>query len=156
MEMNNSQVMYNEVFEFLNIIGKKYIDRIPKSLYEFIREQRVENYNIIIDIEQDVYEQISEDALAFISYLNFTYWCNEEERNKLIKVYIENDKKEEKLKREKYNPNNIFNKKNINKSEEYLNVKEESLENIEVVWYKKISNRIRNIFKLIFNKKINK
>ena len=44
--------------------------------------------------------------------LNLNYWCeDEEERQKLIAIYAENDKKREAGLREKYNPDNIFKKK---------------------------------------------
>lgn len=142
MEINRSQIMYNEVFDFLNILGNTYIDKIPKNLYNFIKEQRVEEYNTTIDIKQNIPEQISDDALAFIAYLNLNYWCSVEEKESLMKIYSENDKKEEELRREKYNPDNLFkkdNNENAVKTDNQIIIYKESL-------IKRIINKIKKLF----------
>ena len=138
--MNNQQIIYNEVYEFLNILGEKYIDKIPKGLYDFIKEEKSEECNNVLDIKKDISEQISEEALAFIAYLNLMYWCNEEEKEELIRIYSENDKKEEELKREKYNPDKLFeNKTKRTHEENAMVIYKESL-------LSKIINKIKKLF----------
>ena len=138
--MNKQQIIYNEVYEFLNILGKKYIDKIPTSLYEFIREEKLEECNNVLDVNKDISEQISDEALSFIAYLNLTYWCSEGEKQELIRIYSENDKKEEELKREKYNPDKLFeNKTKRTHEENSMVIYKESL-------LSKIINKIKKLF----------
>ena len=140
MQMNKQQIMYNEVYEFLNILGEKYIGKIPKPLYNFIREEKLDEYNNVLDEKKDISEQLSEEALDFIAYLNLMYWCSAEEKQELIRIYSENDKKEEELKREKYNPDKLFESKTkrINEEKSMVIYKESLL--------RKIINRIKQLF----------
>ena len=77
------------------------------------------------------------------------YWCNEEERAELDKILIENDKKHETEIREKYNPDNIFKKRE--KTEEIEKIEETALVNYEnKTWYKKAIDFISGLFKKVF------
>lgn len=108
MKIDNEKIMYNEVYDFLNIIGNEYIEKIPAKLYEYIKSERMQDYNTNLNSEKNISSQISKDALTFIACLNLTYWASPEERKELAKIYIGNDKKEEAKLKEKYNLNNIF------------------------------------------------
>lgn len=81
--------------------------------------------------------------------LNLNYWCvDENEKKELLKMYSENDKKIEAEMRERYNPDNLFKKKE--KVEQNDEAKEESTEIIEYKEqniFKKILNRIMKFFK---------
>lgn len=94
MGIDSTQIMFNEVYEILNIIGSKYISKIPRGLYEFIKSERIENYEIKLNLNQNISDQISEEALALIAYLNLMYWSSLEEKEELMEIYFENDKKE--------------------------------------------------------------
>lgn len=79
--------------------------------------------------------------------LNLHYWCESEtEKQELLKLYADNDKKKEEELREKYNPDNLFKKKEINESIE-------SQENTELIEYKeenffrKVLNKIMSLFR---------
>ena len=75
--------------------------------------------------------------------LNLNYWCKDEkEKEEMLKIYSENDKKIEAEMRERYNPDNLFKKKE--KEEQNNEVKQE---NTELIEYKE-----QNIFKKILNK----
>ena len=143
MQPNNTKIMYNEVYDFLNILGEKYIKKIPVKFYDFIKAERIENYDVKWDITKDVSMQLSEDALALISYLNLTYWCNEEEKVRLEKIYHDNDEES----KTSYNLEEILNqKRNItNKTKEEnkeLIIVNDKKENI----LQKIINKIKKIF----------
>ena len=87
-------IMYAEVYEVLNILGDEYINKIPKEFYNLIDESRDKNALIHFDIDLPIERQnISQDTIEFISLLNLKYWCNDEERAELQKVYDENDRK---------------------------------------------------------------
>ena len=89
--------------------------------------------------------------------LNLNYWRKDEkEKEEMLKIYSENDKKIEAKMRERYNPDNLFKKKE--KEEQNNEVKQENTELIEYKEqniFKKILNKIMKFFKQnIKNKKI--
>ena len=131
----------------LNLLGREYIYKLPNNVYEFIKNERVPNYEFNINMERDVISQISKDTLAFISYLNLKYWATLEEQRELIKIYKENDIKKEKSKL-KFNPITILNN-NTKEIESKALIKEEQN------WYKKLKNIILNFFKNMKDKKNN-
>ena len=145
--IDNFNIMFNEVYSVLNLLGREYIYKLPNNVYEFIKNERVPNYEFNINMERDVISQISKDALAFISYLNLQYWATLEEQRELIKIYKENDIKKEKSKL-KFNPRTILNN-NTKEIESKALIKEEQN------WYKKLKNIILNFFKNIKDKKNN-
>ena len=141
MENNKTNIMYNEVYDFLNIVGLKYINLIPNKMYEFIQNNKVLDYETNIDLRKNISSQISNEALAFIAYLNLMYLCKPEEKEKLIEKYKQNDINEEIKKKEKYNPETIFSKEN-------LKIEEETKE-VQLVEYKSPSfwKRLINFIK---------
>ena len=145
--IDNFNIMFNEVYSVLYLLGREYIYKLPNNVYEFIKNERVPNYEFNINMERDVISQISKDALAFISYLNLKYWATLEEQRELIKIYKENDIKKEKSKL-KFNPRTILNN-NTKEIESKALIKEEQN------WYKKLKNIILNFFKNIKDKKNN-
>ena len=145
--IDNFNIMFNEVYSVLNLLGREYIYKLPNNVYEFIKNERDPNYEFNINMERDVISQISKDALAFISYLNLKYWATLEEQRELIKIYKENDIKKEKSKL-KFNPRTILNN-NTKEIESKALIKEEQN------WYKKLKNIILNFFKNIKDKKNN-
>ena len=145
--IDNFNILFNEVYSVLNLLGREYIYKLPNNVYEFIKNERVPNYEFNINMERDVISQISKDTLAFISYLNLKYWATLEEQRELIKIYKENDIKKEKSKL-KFNPITILNN-NTKEIESKALIKEEQN------WYKKLKNIILNFFKNMKDKKNN-
>ena len=145
--IDNFNIMFNEVYSVLNLLGREYIYKLPNNVYEFIKNERVPNYEFNINMERDVISQISKDTLAFISYLNLKYWATLEEQRELIKIYKENDIKKEKSKL-KFNPITILN----NNTKE---IESKALIKDEQNWYKKLKNIILNFFKNMKDKKNN-
>ena len=81
------EVLYKEVYTVLETLGDNYINKLPKDLYEFIRNESEKYDRFILDKTKKISNQISEDTIAFIAYLNLNYWCTENEKNELIKIY---------------------------------------------------------------------
>lgn len=133
------QVMYNEVYYILHMLGEKYINKIPKKLYTFIESNTDLKEIDYIDKSKNIADQIQNDTITFISYLNLEYWCDENEKERLLKVYKNNDILEEKMKREKYNVDNIFNNniKSIDKKEDVKDL----VKNKEPNWLERICSK---------------
>ena len=141
---NNLTKAYAEVLLILSYMEQKYADMIPKKLLELFNEEKDQNYQPDINPKISLAEQnLQRKTLALLAMLNLNYWCKDEsEKQEMLKMYAENDKKIEAEMRERYNPDNLFKKKE--KEEQNDEIKEESTEIIE---YKE-----QNIFKKILNK----
>ena len=153
------EVLYKEAYTILETLGDNYINKLPKDLYEFIRNESEKYDRFILDKTKKISNQISEDTIAFIAYLNLNYWCTENEKNELIKIYKENDLKEEEKKKEKYNIDNIFeNNLNKNVSEKEITLEDSKTTNElikyeEEKWYKKLFEKVSILIKKILRKK---
>lgn len=142
INMAKTAQAYSEIYEFINILGNEYKNKLPKKIYLTIQDNRDKNYMPKYEINQNVNRNtFSKESLALISALNLQYWCEDaEEKERLKKVYIENQK----LENEKYSCENLF-KNN--------NTEEQQIKNFQMIEYKeenivsKILNKIKAMFK---------
>ena len=117
---------------------------------ELFNEEKDKNYQPNINPNISLAEQnLQRKTLALLAMLNLNYWCKDEnEKQEMLKMYSENDKKIEAEMRERYNPDNLFKKRE--KVEQKDEAKEESTEIIEYKEqniFKKILDRIMLFFK---------
>jgi len=135
-KIDKKDLQFNtEVYEILNKLGKEYIRKIPNQLYSYIENNRNKNSIFEIDINKPLEEQdVMQDVLLFVAYLNIQYWSTDEEKEQLIKKYGTLDENEEIRKREKYDIDNIFEQHNSDK-----NVEQKSIKQMEMIKYKKES-----------------
>ena len=141
---------YAEIDEILGYLPDEYVNKIPVKLREFYKKAKDKEYVSKIDPYKTLDNQdMKHTTKVLLTIIYREYWCNEEEKAELDKILIENDKKHEAEIREKYNPDNIFKKKD--NSEEIENIKETALVNYEnKAWYKKAIEFISGIFKKFF------
>lgn len=135
---------YTEVCAILELLGSEYIDKIPTQLYKYIISKKDNKIRVYYDIDKPINEQeVSKETLIFIVYLNLQYWCSDEkEKEELLKIYKQNDDKIERELREKYNPDNLFNKKQYSPKNE----------SVQLIEYKKqsfIKSLIQKLIKTI-------
>ena len=145
---NNLSKAYAEVLKILSYMEQKYVDKIPQKLLDLFNEEKDKDYIPNINPNIPLVEQgLQRKTLALLAMLNLNYWCeNEEEKQEMLKMYSENDKKREEEIREKYNPDNLFKKKETNKSVE----NEENtalIEYKEENFFKKVLNKIMSLFR---------
>ena len=149
---NNLSKAYTEVLLILSYMEQKYVDMIPKKLLELFNEEKDKNYQPNINPNISLAEQnLQRKTLALLAMLNLNYWCKDEsEKQEMLKMYAKNDKKIEAEMRERYNPDNLFKKRE--KVEQKDEAKEECTEIIE---YKEqnIFKRILDRIMLFFKKK---
>lgn len=104
--------MYSEVYGILETLGEKYINRLPKDLYELVKKCKLDSYSPKYDIEtlsQD--KSIKRESLSMIALFHLNYWCDTEaEKQELKELFKKNDEKNSALKRANYNLNNVLNK----------------------------------------------
>ena len=138
---------YTEVDNFIELLDEYHKNKIPKKLREFFKNEKEEKYIKNIYRNIPIKEQnLLQETLSLIAFLNLQYWCDdEEERKRLRKIYTENEKTAMKQMRLKYDINNIF------KERRKEIIEEETKDNVAIIRYKdsliqRIINKIRKIF----------
>lgn len=110
--INRYKRAYTEVLEILSHLIKKEFSKIPKEKIDFYEANMDKDYKYTIDTNIDLAKQeISEEANAILISLFRDYIATERQRNILNNLLNENQVRLEQLKKEKYNPDNIFKKK---------------------------------------------
>lgn len=140
---------YTELDNFIELLDEYNKNKIPKKLREYFKKEKDVNYTKNINPNQPIQEQnLKEETLALIAMLNLQYWCEDEnEKERLKKIYTQNENKYQEKLREKYNPDNLFK----NKQKESTN--NDVVNETAIVEYKnssllvKIKNLIKKIFK---------
>ena len=146
MVTKDIKIAYSEVLAIINLMEEKYKNKIQNSVLQIFKDEKKENYNPVINIEESFLNQnLQRETLVILAILNLNYWCeNEQEKIDLLKEYAENDKiKEEKL-RKMYNPDNMFKNKNTERISENEN---KQLIEYKENMFKKLWNKIKIFFK---------
>jgi len=140
---------YSEVDEFLSLLSENLRNEIPRKLRDFFKEEKDNSYVKNIDKNIPIKEQnLKEETLAIIAMLNLQYWCkDEEEKNRLQRIYNENEKKYQEQLREQYNPDDLFK----NRTSDTIQETETINENVAMVEYKESAfkrfiSKIKSIF----------
>ena len=133
-----------EVSEILKNIDKNLSNRIPKRLKEYIETNKSQSHNFKYDYNKSLSEQrMLKTTEKYLTMLFFNYWCTDEEKTKVLDAMKRNEEKYQKEIKEKYNPNNLFKKsnvENVKKEVALVEVKEEK-------WYQKILAFFRKMFR---------
>ena len=141
--------IYSEVYQVLNLLGNEYIEKLPISLINMIKEKRETNYNPVYNDDAPLNEQnIKKETMAIIALLYLNYWCEDDNEKLEVKSILkENENRFQEKLREKYNPDNIF-ANNSNSSDNVQNNQELALvETNNLKWYNKMWNSIRSFFR---------
>lgn len=140
-----SQLAYAEVDAILNMLETEAVEKIPLKVREFFKNEKDKNY--IPKFSENFFDidniELMRETICLLTILDINYWCETEEEKQLILNKLkDNDRiKEEELK-ERYNPDNIFKRKD--KENENINI---NPENVALIEYKE-----KSIFKKILNK----
>lgn len=146
MVTKDIKIAYSEVLAIINLMEEKYKNKIPNSVLQIFKDEKKENYNPVINIEESFLNQnLQRETLVILAILNLNYWCeNEQEKIDLLKEYAENDKIKEENLRKMYNPDNMFKNKNTERISENEN---KQLIEYKENMFKKIWNKIKIFFK---------
>lgn len=140
--------IYSEVYQVLNLLGNEYINRLPNSLFNMLKEKRDINYNPNYTDDIPLNKQnIKKETISIIALLHLNYWCeNESEKSEIKQILKRNEDKFQKESRNKYNPDNIFKKSN---EEQKIQENKVSMIEYKESKFRKIMNKIKNIFHII-------
>lgn len=138
---------YTEILEIISHFSEEEYSRIPKEKIEYYEENCDKNYIFKLDPNVDLAEQkISREANAILVSLYRDYFASEAEKQKINRLLNINQQRLEEEKREKYNPEKLFENGQVNG---YNEVKEELALVVvkEENWYEKILIFLQNFFK---------
>lgn len=132
---------YSEVDEFLGLISDENRNKIPQKLREFYKEEKDTTYIKGINPNVPIKNQeLKEETLAIIAYLNLQYWCEDKnEKARLREIYAKNQKVFQEHLQVQFNPNEIFKKEETTKQSVSMVEQKESI-------IKKLINKIKNLF----------
>ena len=134
---------YKEIYEILRIFPKELVAKIPQEKIRFFYNNMDNSYEYNISKETFDGQTMLEETKAILTILFRDYWETHEKKEKILSYEnIERNKLEEETRR-KYNPDNLFKKK------EEQNYVEAHIEETAMVEYKE------SIFKRIVNKILN-
>lgn len=139
---------YTEVDNFIELLDEYHKNRIPKKLREFFKKEKDEKYEKNIYRNIPIKEQnLLQESLSLIAFLNLQYWCEEEEEKKRLRnIYKENEQIALEKMSVKYDINNIFKERSRELKEK------ETRDEVSMVKYKNsLIQRIINKIKKFFN-----
>ena len=157
LNMDKYKLALSEVDAIIEASDISEQEKIPVKFREFIKSKKNKDYVYIVDKNKKLYEQdIMQETKIIFSLIYRSYFCSEEQKSFLKQKDIEEEERKERELREKYNPDNLFNKnKKEEKKEEYIEENNEQVALIDyknMKWYRKVIFKITNWFKAIINK----
>lgn len=144
-------VQYMEAFAEIDVIfklmPKELLDRIPLSFRNLISNKKLVNYKMNIKTDIPIEKQeLKKETKAILSLIYRTYIVSPEEKEKLKLEDTQELKRIEKEIREKYNPDNIFKKKNANIVLEN-EISQLPINYSNLKWYQRLYNKMLKVFK---------
>lgn len=132
-----------ELIEIFKFVEEPVLEKIPEKLKEELSRIADKNSKFKIDKTKKLSEQkILPETKQLLSGIFIKYCCRQQDGEEILVACKENDMKIEQEKREKYNPDKIFEKKEETKPcFKLVIVKKEP-------WYKKIIKSIGRIFRI--------
>ncbi len=149
-----SQNAMAEVLWYLKGIKEDDINKIPKDILNFIKQNASKNYDCAFDYNRPLKElDLLDETRGIIGMLCYKYWCTtEDQKEKYLKKLNINEKNYQIKMNEMYNPNNLF--KNNNQEKENIQNNENTTKIIEYKEsiFKRMFAKIKSIWKAITKK----
>lgn len=147
----NYHKAYKEVIEILKYVPQESMNKIPKTMLETFEKKMDKDYVFNVDINKTFEEQnLLEETKDIFAVIFRDYWATPYQRERILAKEKYDLEKLEEEKRKKYNPNNIFKKKDANDSisldNELHNNTNLPIEVKKEKFYEKIINFFKNLF----------
>jgi len=139
-ELAETATEINVIFDNLS---NDILTKIPKNVQDFFKSIASDSYKFEYDNTKTLNEQeLKPKTKGIIALLYRDYICNENEKKQFIEKYNIYIDKQEQIKHEKYNPDNLFkSSKKQALCDEVLPITYEKEK-----WYTKILNLLKGIF----------
>lgn len=127
MEDNYSNA-YKEVIEILKYVPQESVNKLPQTMIDTFKAKMNENYNFHIDINKNFEEQeLLDETKAILANIFRDYWATPYQKERIEAKEKYDRQKIEEEKREQYNPDDIFKKKQLVKENENIENNGENL-----------------------------
>lgn len=147
MVATNYKNAFKEVYIILDSLVEEDYKKIPPELIETIYRNMNQDYKYELDEEQELSTQkMLPETKAILFNIFRDYLSTEEQKQKIIRMQKEERQKNELKKREQYNTDVFANKEQTNNPE--IQKEQVSLIKYKENIFKKIINKIKNIFKI--------
>ena len=150
VEISEYRIAATEVACILDYFSEEFRANIPTNFLKFLNEQAIPDYNPNFDFSHGLDRlELKNKTKALLAMIYRNYICSEKEKIEYEKILKQNENTYQVELREKYNPDNIFQKD----KKEYNTLNNER-DNVQLVKYKE-SKLIKfiNWFKKLFNRK---
>jgi hypothetical protein len=144
IEMVSSNT-YEEIYEILSYMNKSTVMKVPENILKNISEKRNKNFKTKID-KNDLFneENASKEAIDILCWIEYKFWMDNGRKNEIDRIKISKLTDIEKEKYEKYNPDNIFEKKNTEENKQINDI--QLVEIKETSWFKRALEKILEFF----------
>ena len=141
-----TNLAFAEIADIINHLDKDLYNKIPNKFLKMINLKKDRTYKINIDYSRDIHEQILHETKVILGLMYRDYFVSDEEREKLREREQKQIKQEKEKIREKYNPDNLFKNKKLEKND---NEEEPKIlvEYKEKTVIQKIFDKIKSLFK---------
>lgn len=113
IKIENYPNAYKEVYVILQNIDEKDYDLVPKNFIKMVEHNMNKDYDFKLDINKDFEEQdLLQETKTILAYLYLNYWGTEEEKVRIKEKFKQDIAVSEEKKKQKYNPNDLFEKTN--------------------------------------------
>lgn len=141
-----NEISFSEAYDIILHMDKELLKKIPEKFIKFVEKNKAEDYKTNIDYSKSINQQeLQKGTRVILSIIYRDYLCSSEKKKELMQNDKDELKRIEQELREKYNPDNLFKRKNDNQEVE----SKELVLNDNRKWYKKIWRFIRKILKKI-------
>lgn len=162
-EHNIDKRAYSELYSILQMLGKEYIDRIPRKIYKVIESRKDDTYNPVYNDMEEVLEgRVKRKTVSMLALLDYNYFSTTETDRMYMRYILEEnenryskEKKEYKIvdidEAQKKVDDNIKEVEQIN-NENYNNINKNEIIEYKESGIKKLFNniilKIREIFRI--------
>ena len=155
-EHNIDKRAYSELYAILQMLGKEYIDRIPRKIYKVIESRKDDTYNPVYNDMEEVLEgRVKRKTVSMLALLDYNYFSTSETDRMYMRYILEENENKYRKEKKEYKIVNIdeAQKKVDNNIKEIEQINNDNYNNInknEIIEYKE--SGIKKLFNNIILK----
>lgn len=146
---NNYPKAYSQVLEIVKYLPKDDYEKIPHSKIDFFEKYKDKEYTYDFNPQKDIQSQgIMRETYAIIILLYQEFFATQIQREKINKILEINEEEQQKIARERYNPDNIFKAHNETIKQKNEQKQEKDLMDLTTIkWYQKLILHLKKMIR---------
>ena len=137
-----------EVLDILQHMNASDLAKVSNKFINFLQKNASKEYICNLDYSKRLNDmELKQETRGLLALMYEKYWCPVDEREKLKKIFYENERKYQEELREKYNPDKLFKKTNEYDEEKQEKSNIDSMVEYEESLIKRIINKIKAVFR---------